>query len=231
MRYNVVAPLPAGKEERVAELTFFYGTMNCGKSTLALQIHHNAVSAGKHCLLLTKHDRGGGTISSRIGLAQPAAVVTDDLDIVGFVRDLIAGGRAVDTLICDEVQFYSPAQVEGLAQVVDELDVDVQAFGLLTDFTTQLFPGSQRMLELADRRQELQVEARCWCGERGTLNARTVDGRIQREGEQVVVGDVDDAVVAYEVLCRHHHRQGITSATADLDRGQPAGLRAVADTA
>jgi thymidine kinase len=59
----------------VAELTFFYGTMNCGKSTLALQIHHNAVQAGKRCLLLTKHDRQGGSISSRIGLAQPATVV------------------------------------------------------------------------------------------------------------------------------------------------------------
>jgi thymidine kinase len=101
-------------------------------------------------------------------------------------------GTRVDVLICDEAQFYTRQQIEQLAQVVDELDVDVQAFGLLTDFTTTLFPGSQRLLELADRRQELQVEARCWCGERGNLNARTVDGRIQREGEQVVVGDVEE---------------------------------------
>ncbi len=201
----------------MAELTFFYGTMNCGKSTLALQIHHNAVSAGKHCLLFTKHDRQGGTISSRIGLRQPATVVDDDLDPFAHVRALVASGQPVDTLICDEAQFYTPRQVEALGRLVDELDIDVQAFGLLTDFTTQLFPGSQRLLELADRRQELQVEARCWCGERGTLNARTVDGRIQREGEQVVVGDVDDAVVAYEVLCRRHHRDGITRERADRE--------------
>jgi thymidine kinase len=215
----------------VAELTFFYGTMNCGKSTLALQIHHNAVAAGKHCLLLTKHDRGGGTISSRIGLSQPATVVDDGFDIETYVRDVIAQGHPVDTLICDEVQFYSAVQVEALAELVDEMDIDVQAFGLLTDFTTQLFPGTRRMLELADRRQELQVEARCWCGERGTLNARTVDGRIQREGEQVVVGDVDDELVAYEVLCRRHHRQGITAASADRDPEQRAPLHAVADAA
>jgi len=137
----------------VAELTFFYGTMNCGKSTLALQIHHNAVTAGKRCLLLTKHDRQAGAISSRIGLAQPAEVVTDALDLQELVRARIAAGDPIDVVICDEAQFYSPTQIEQLAEVVDELDVDVQAFGLLTDFTTTLFPGSQRLLELSDRRR------------------------------------------------------------------------------
>lgn len=199
----------------VAELTFFFGTMNCGKSTLALQIHHNAVRAGKHVLLFTKHDRGGSTISSRIGLEQPAVIVHDDLDLHAYVTTVIEHGSAVDVLICDEAQFYSPAQVEQLARLVDESAVDVQCFGLLTDFTTAMFPGSSRLMELADRREALQVEARCWCGERGAMNARTVDGIIQREGEQVVVGDVDGGEVAYEVLCRRHHREGVTSMMAD----------------
>jgi thymidine kinase len=199
----------------VAELTFFFGTMNCGKSTLALQIHHNAVRAGKHVLLFTKHDRGGSTISSRIGLEQPAIIVHDDLDLHAYVTTVLNHGNAVDVLICDEAQFYSPAQVEQLARLVDEADVEVQCFGLLTDFTTAMFPGSRRLMELADRREALQVEARCWCGERGAMNARTVGGVIQREGEQVVVGDVDGGEVAYEVLCRRHHRDGITSMMAD----------------
>ena len=199
----------------MAELTFFFGTMNCGKSTLALQIHHNAVRAGKHVLLFTKHDRGGSTISSRIGLEQPAVIVHDDLDLYAYVKAVIDQGGAVDVLICDEAQFYSPTQVEQLARLVDEAAVDVQCFGLLTDFTTAMFPGSQRLMELADRRDALQVEARCWCGERGAMNARTVDGVIQREGEQVVVGDVDGGEVAYEVLCRRHHRDGVTSVMAD----------------
>lgn len=202
-------------EDDVAELSFFYGTMNCGKSTLALQIHHNAVAGGKHCRLFTKLDRQGGTISSRIGLAQPATLVTDDLDLRAHVGELIAAGEPVDVVICDEAQFYSPAQIGQLARVVDDLDVEVHAFGLLTDFTSRLFPGSQRLLELADRRQELQVEARCWCGERGTMNARTVGGVIQRLGEQVVVGDVDRGAVAYEVLCRPHFRDGVTAGQAD----------------
>jgi thymidine kinase len=199
----------------VAELTFFYGTMNCGKSTLALQIHHNAVSAGKHVLLFTKHDRGGSAISSRIGLEQPAVIVHDDLDLHAYVSAVINQGHPVDALICDEAQFYAPVQVEQLARLVDDADVDVQCFGLLTDFTSGLFPGSRRLMELADRRETLQVEARCWCGVRGLMNARTVDGVIQREGEQVVVGDVGGGEVAYEVLCRRHHREGITAAVAD----------------
>ena len=203
----------------MAELTFFFGTMNCGKSTLALQIHHNAVRAGKHVVLLTKHDRGGSTISSRIGLEQPAIIVHDDLDLHAYVSAVMNSGTAVDALICDEAQFYSCQQIEQLARLVDEADVDVQCFGLLTDFTTAMFPGSQRLMELADRREALQVEARCWCGERGSMNARTVDGEIQREGEQVVVGDIDGDTdggeIAYEVLCRRHHRDGVTSVTAD----------------
>ena len=199
----------------MGRLTFFYGTMNCGKSTLALQIAHNARSGGKHCLLFTKHDRGGSTISSRIGLEQPAVIVHEGLDLVAYVGSVLATGNPVDVIICDEAQFYTSAQVDQLARLADEQDVDVQCFGLLSDFTTSLFPGSRRLLELADRREELQVEARCWCGERGLLNARTVDGIIQREGEQVVVGDVDGAHVAYEVLCRRHHREGVTGATAD----------------
>lgn len=205
----------------MAELIFSYGTMNCGKSTMALQIHHNAVAAGKHVRLLTRLDRAGAMISSRIGLSQPATQVTDGLDLRAHVGELIAAGIPVDELICDEAQFYSPQQVGQLARVVDELDVEVHAFGLLTDFTSRLFPGSQRLLELADRRQELQVTARCWCGERGSQNARTVDGIIQRTGEQVVVGDLGGEV-AYEVLCRRHFREGTTGATADRE-GDTAG--------
>jgi len=210
----------------VADLTFFDGTMNCGKSTLALQIHHNAVRAGKHVLLFTKHDRGGSTISSRIGLEQPAVIVHDDLDLHAYVKRVIDVGNPVDVLICDEAQFYSPAQVDQLARLVDEADVEVQCFGLLTDFTSAMFPGSQRLMELADRREALQVEARCWCGERGAMNARTVDGVIQREGEQVVVGDVDGGEVAYEVLCRRHHREGVTSVMADRAPDREDAVRA-----
>ena len=121
-------------------------------------------------------------------------------------------GRRVDYLICDEVQFFSPVQAEQLARVVDELGVDVFAFGITADFRTRLFPGSQRLIELADRVQVLQVEALCWCGARATHNARTVNGVMVVEGEQVVVGDTAAGdTVGYEVLCRRHHMRRMTA--------------------
>jgi thymidine kinase len=100
--------------------------------------------------------------------------------------------------------------------VVDELQLDVFAFGILTDFRSQLFPGSSRLVELADRMNVLQVEALCWCGKRATHNARTENGVMITEGEQVVVGDVEpsDIDVSYEVLCRQHHRRRLTAARA-----------------
>jgi thymidine kinase len=99
--------------------------------------------------------------------------------------------------------------------VVDELDVDVYAFGLLTDFRGRLFEGTRRMLEIADEHEPLQVESRCWCGARATHNARVVNGEVVYEGDTVVVGDTDAAdaplfgdTVRYELLCRLHFRAG-----------------------
>jgi thymidine kinase len=123
----------------------------------------------------------------------------------------------VDYLICDEAQFYTSDQVDQLARVVDELQVDVFAFGILTDFRTSMFPGSARLVELADRMHVLQVEALCWCGKRATHNARTENGEMVTEGDVIVVGDVDEqepAEVGYEVLCRQHHRRRLTASRA-----------------
>ncbi len=92
------------------------------------------------------------------------------------------------------------------------------AFGILSDFRTHLFEGSRRLVELADRMNVLQVEALCWCGKRATHNARTVNGEMVTEGEVIVVGDVENdevpTEVAYEVLCRAHHRRKMTAARA-----------------
>ena len=84
-------------------------------------------------------------------------------------------------------------QIDQLARITDELQIDVFAFGILTDFRTKLFPASARLVELADRMNVLQVEALCWCGKRATHNARTENGEMVTEGDVIVVGDVDDA--------------------------------------
>ena len=195
----------------VAQLRFSFGTMGSGKSTVALQIHHNLASRGLKGLLLTRLDRDGTQVTSRLGVAAPAVEVGDDVDL--FVLATARG--PLDYLVCDEAQFYAPAQCDQLARVVDEMGADVYAFGLITDFRGLLFDGTKRLLEIADERVPLQVEARCWCGARATHNARLVNGRVVYEGDVVVVGDTDEPdaplfgdTVRYELLCRRHYGSG-----------------------
>ncbi len=212
----------------MAELVFFSGTMDCGKSTLALQMDHNNKVRGRAGLIYTKHDRAGeAVLSSRLGLETSAIEVEDGLDFWEDVVDCLTRGRRVDYLICDEAQFYTPDQVEQLARLVDELDIDVHAFGITADFRTELFPGSRRLIELADRVQVLQVEALCWCGRRATHNARIVGGVMVVEGEQVVVGDTDSrraGMVEYEVLCRRHFMRRMNSEAARAAAASPEVL-------
>lgn len=204
----------------MAELTFYCGTMDAGKSTLALQTNHNHSARGRVGRIFTSNDRAGtAVLSSRLGLTHDALEVLGDFDFWRYVVDSLTHGARIDYLICDECQFYQPQQIEQLAKIVDELQIDVFTFGILTDFRTRLFPGSARLVELADRMEVLQVEALCWCGQRATHNARTENGVMVTEGEVIVVGDVSTdeepiKEVAYEVLCRQHHRRGLTAARA-----------------
>ncbi|HET7690552.1 MAG TPA: thymidine kinase, partial [Nocardioidaceae bacterium] len=143
------------------------------------------------------------------------------------VHELTHGAR-IDYLVCDEAQFYTAYQIDQLARLVDELQLDVFCFGILTDFRTRLFEGAARLVELADRTHTLQVEALCWCGKRATHNARTENGVMVTEGEVIVVGDVETLdepppEVGYEVLCRQHHRRRLTAqrAQAVSEIGEP----------
>ena len=168
----------------VAQLRFSFGTMGSGKSTVALQIHHNLASRGLKGLLLTRLDRDGTQVTSRLGVAAPAVEVGDDVDLFA----LATARGPLDYLVCDEAQFYAPAQCDQLARVVDEMGADVYAFGLITDFRGLLFDGTKRLLEIADERVPLQVEARCWCGREGHAQrpagerSRRLRGRRRRGG-------------------------------------------------
>ena len=205
----------------VAELTFWTGTMDAGKSTLALQTDHNHAARGRVGRLFTSQDRAGeAVLSSRLGLTREALEVTPEFDFWRYTVDALTQGARIDYFVCDEAQFYTRPQIDQLAKIVDELQIDVFCFGILTDFRTRLFEGSARLVELADRTEVLQVEALCWCGKRATHNARTEDGVMVTEGEVIVVGDTESSVaehdveISYEVLCRQHHRRGLTAARA-----------------
>ncbi len=197
----------------MATLRFSFGTMGSGKSTMALQIHHNLATRELFGLLLTKLDREGAQVTSRLGVAAEAIEVVPGMDIY----QLAVAHWPIHYLVCDEVQFYTREQCDQIARAVDDLGIDVFAFGLITDFRGELFEGTKRMLEVADERVPMQVEARCWCGARATHNARVVNGTITYQGETVVVGDTGDGnqeqplfgdVVRYELLCRRHYSSG-----------------------
>ena len=198
----------------MAVLRFSFGTMGSGKSTVALQIHHNLRSCGLNGLLLTRLDREGGHVSSRLGVTAAAIEVDPEADVFELARS----HEPLDYIVSDESQFFTPDQVDQLARAVDELNVDVFAFGLITDFRGQLFEGTKRLLEIADEKVAMQVEARCWCGARAIFNARLVNSTIVYEGDIVVVGDTTTGadspaplfgdLVSYELLCRRHYLAG-----------------------
>jgi len=192
---------------RDGQLVFYFGPMDSGKSTLALQMYHNLARPGKHGLLFTHLDRqGDNVVSSRLGVSMTA------LNFGGerFEPDVFA---TVDFIVIDEAQFLSEEQVEGLAVLVDENDVEVYAFGLATDFRTKLFSGSKRLFELADEVILVQLRTFCWCGRRAFLNARILDGKVMHSGPTVLVGDTGGEGAQYAVLCRRHHRSGQAEAT------------------
>ncbi|MDQ0381719.1 thymidine kinase [Amycolatopsis thermophila] len=224
---DALSPLPSrnGSGARArGRLRFCYGPMDCGKSTLALQIDHNHARQGRRGMLLVRHDRSGAPrISSRIGITREAAEVGEGMDLRQLIRREWVAGRHLDYLIVDEAQFLSTAQVEQLAELADEVGLDVYCFGLATDFRSRLFPGARRLFELADELQPVQVEVLCWCGAPGRFNARVADGEVLRDGDTVVVADTlpgvventsspqwqtEPATLRYQVLCRRHFRLG-----------------------
>ena len=198
----------------MAVLRFSFGTMGSGKSTLALQIHHNLKQRGLQGILCSQLDRSGGKVSSALGVAADAVEGGPKLDLFEMALAVASRRGSLDYLVCDEAQFYRPEQIGQLARIVDELGADVFAFGLLTTFQGELFEGTRRLLELADERVEVQVEARCWCGSRATHNARLVDGVQVYDGKLFVIDDPNDERVAYELRCRRHWLSGQTGPVA-----------------
>jgi thymidine kinase len=217
----------------VPELRFSYGVMSAGKSTLALQVEHTWTEAGRVGVLLTSRDRGGtGVVTSRLGMRRSAWEVDGSPGLAALLdREVPDGGFVV----ADEVQFYAPEDVDLLARCVDDRGIDVACFGLLTDFAGRLFPGSARLVELADVVVPLPLPVVCWCGAPARMNARLVDGQVVHTGEQVLLGDtaappvdaLDEAVfgpeVHYQVMCRKHWaRRQASSEQAAAGRNEPA---------
>ena len=181
----------------MAKLYFKFGAMGCSKTAQALITKFNYEERGMKVLLLKPaiDDRDGAdVVMSRIGLKQDAITVKENEDVAKTYRETYSD---CNVIIVDECQFLSPEQVDQLADIVIKDNIPVLCFGLSTDFTTHLFPGSKRLFEIAESISE--IKSVCTCGAKATVNARIDDeGNIVTEGSQVCIGGND----RYIAMCR-----------------------------
>ncbi|MBQ5504386.1 MAG: thymidine kinase [Oscillospiraceae bacterium] len=194
----------------MAKLYFKYGAMGSSKSAQALITQFNYEERGMTVWLIkpSTDDRDGAdVIQSRIGLSRKASVIRQEDSIVELYRST---GRT-DVIIADEAQFFTPEQIDELRWIVDFEDIPVLCFGLRTDFLTSFFPGSKRLMELADSIQEIKTV--CSCGRKATVNARIdVNGRVVTKGAQVLIGGND----SYVAMCHRCWRQKVAEQESQI---------------
>ena len=189
----------------MAKLYFKYGAMGSSKTAQALITKYNYEENGlKVWLIKPSADTRDGVdiLRSRIGLEAKVEVIAPETDVYDLFLRTQKG--SCDVIIVDECQFMTPEQIDGLRAIVNDFDVPVMCFGLRTDFLTKLFPGSLRLMEVADTFSEIKTI--CDCGSKATVNAR-IDGagHIVTEGEQVVLGGND----SYIAMCHRCWVKGI----------------------
>lgn len=184
----------------LAQLFFEYGAMSSGKSIEILKVAHNYESQGRKVLLMTPSvdtRDGVGKIASRIGMSRDAMAVHETENLYEVIK--AAKDDKLAAVLVDEAQFLQPEQVDQLAYAVDTLHIPVMAFGLKQDAFNQLFAGSKRLIEMADKLEEMKTIC-SFCGKKATTQLRIVDGKPQREGAQVFIGGDE----AYIPTCRFH---------------------------
>ena len=189
----------------MAKLYFKYGAMGSSKTAQALITKYNYEENDlKVWLIKPSADTRDGVqiLRSRIGLAATVEVVAPEVDVYELFRKTRAG--RCDVIIVDECQFLTEGQIDQLRAIVNDYNIPVMCFGLRTDFQTRLFPGSLRLMEVADTIQEIKTI--CDCGAKATVNAR-IDGQghIVTEGAQVVLGGND----SYIAMCHKCYIRGI----------------------
>ncbi len=189
----------------MCKLYFKYSTMNAGKSGMLLMQAFQFEERGVPflCLKSSIDTRDGDdVIASRIGISRPCISVLPDDNLFKLIENYIASAslESIDKplwILVDECQFLTASQVDDLAKIVDNLDINVLCYGLRTDFTTHLFEGSRRLMEIADDISE--VKSSCSCGRKAMINTRfDANGNLITDGEQIVIGGND----MYVTLCR-----------------------------
>lgn len=179
----------------MAKLYFKYGAMGSSKTANALITKFNYEERGMKVWLIKPSvdvRDGANVVRSRIGLSAEAEVITPDKDIFEEYQK----HSEFDVIITDECQFFTPAQIDQLRKIVDEMNIPVLCYGLRTDFLTTLFPGSRRLFEVADSITEIKTI--CSCGKKAIVNARIDEaGKVVTEGGQILLGGND----SYVAMC------------------------------
>ncbi len=192
----------------MANLFFYYSSMNAGKSTTLLQASFNYRERGMETLLLTvafDNRFGEGKIASRIGLEAPATLFDAETDMGALIFEKMEQGK-VDCVLIDEAQFLSKKQVWQLSDIADKQNVPVLCYGIRTDFQGELFEGSKWLLAWADKLNELKTI--CHCGRKAGMVLRVDEnGDPVREGAQVEIGGND----RYVPVCRRHFKEAMGS--------------------
>ena len=190
----------------MANLFFYYSSMNAGKSTTLLQASFNYRERGMETLLMTvafDNRFGEGKIASRIGLEAPALLFDANTDMTALILEQVEKGK-VDCVLIDEAQFLSKDQVWQLSDIADIHGIPVLCYGIRTDFQGQLFEGSKWLLAWADKLNELKTI--CHCGRKAGMVLRVdADGNPVREGAQVEIGGND----RYVPVCRRHFKEAM----------------------
>jgi thymidine kinase len=188
----------------MAKLYFRYGAMGASKTSNALMVEYNYRERGQNAVILKPSidtREGINVVKSRLGIGKEAVLIFSQTDVFETISGMNSVIR-VDCVIIDEAQFFSGEQVYQLCRIVDELNIPVIAYGLRADFAGNLFTGSERLLALADTIEEIKTV--CWCSKKATMNARVIDGRVVKVGEQIVIGGNE----SYIALCRKHWANG-----------------------
>lgn len=188
----------------MAKLYFRYGAMGASKTSNALMVEYNYRERGQNAVILKPSidtRDGVSVIKSRLGIGKEAILVFPETDVFKLIEKMDSSGK-IHCVIIDEAQFLSGSQVSQLCRIVDELNIPVIAYGLRADFAGNLFPGSERLLAMADTIEEIKTV--CWCSKKATMNARIVNEKVVKEGEQIVIGGNE----SYIALCRKHWAEG-----------------------
>lgn len=184
----------------MAKLHFKYGAMNSGKSTVLLNTAYNYEERGMNVVIIKSaiDTKGDNSIEARAGLRREVDILSHpDMNLREEALKFALGKKAIECILVDEAQFITANQADQLFEIAKLDDISVIAHGLRTDFRREMFPGSKRLLELADNIEKLKTM--CSCGSQAEFNTRQDDGVFVFEGDQVAIDG--DKKITYQSLC------------------------------